>query len=414
VTGAAWTATGHRVLAWDPDPTLRNAAASGRCPVVEPGVDAALASAVEQGTLEVVDEAETAVGRAMVTHLAFDTRLDESSRVDDPRLDSAVETFAAAAPSDALLLVSSQVPIGTCRRWRERIAAEGRDLLIAHVPENLRLGTALDDLLRPARLIIGADDDDAFERAAKLLGFVEADPIRTRLASAEMAKHATNAYLALCIAFANDLAWLALHADADPAEVVAALRADPRVSPSAPLGPGTAFSGETLIRDLTVLRILGEQYGRPDLFAAIISANERHGAVAVEWLEEALGSLEGRQLAVAGLTYKPGTSTLRDSLPLRVIRELLDRGATVRAWDPAAEPVDPTSGLERADSLAECVEGADALAVLTKLAELEKVEWEALRPRRRLVIDACMGVDRADAEAAGWTYRGFSATTGGA
>jgi UDPglucose 6-dehydrogenase len=408
VAAAAWTATGRSVLAWDPDPALGSKISAGRGAVVEPGLDDALRSALDRGMLSVLDDGARAVAGAAVTHLAYDTLTGPSGHHDDHRLDDAVRLFTFAAPDGALLLVSSQVPVGTCRHWRDVLDAEERGLLLAHAPENLRLGTALEDFLHPDRLLVGADNDEAFERAANTLAPFSAAPMRLGLAAAEMAKHATNAYLALCIAFANDLAWLSLSAGADPNEVTAALRADPRVSPSAPLRPGTAFSGATLTRDLVTLRALGEQCGRPDLLAAVIDANERHAEVALTWLEDELGSLSGARIAVAGLTYKAETSTLRDSLPLRLVSQFLERGATVTAWDPAAEVFELCSGLTRAPSLEACVREADALAVLTALPELAVVDWGGLRPARRLVVDGCMGVDREAAEAAGWIYRGLA------
>jgi len=409
VAAAAWTATDRPVVAWDPDDNLRSALAVGRGVVVEPGLEEALCSAIERKRLVVVADVSDAVAAAPVTHLAYDTAIDPSGRPSDPRLDLAVEAFAAGAPDGALLLVSSQLTVGTCKRWRGVLEAQGRGLLIAHVPENLRLGRAVEDFLHPERLLIGADDDAAWELASQLLSPFFAAPMRMGLAAAEMAKHATNTYLALCVAFANDLAWLALAAGADPQEVAAGLRADPRVSPSAPLRPGTAFSGATLTRDLLTLRDLGASCGRSDLFDAVIATNERHAGIALSWLEESLGGLRGARIAVAGLTYKPGTSTLRDSLPLRLVGELLERGATVRAWDPAAEAInDAAPGLTRALSLEACVQDADALAVMTALPELATVDWAGLQPTRRLVVDGCMGVARKTVEAAGWIYQGLA------
>lgn len=399
---------GRRVFAWDPDPDLRAAVATGSGAVAEPGLDDALSSGIREGLLTVVDDLCAAIAQTSVTHLAFDTEVGRLGQPDDPRLDDAVRIFAAAAPDGALLLVSSQIPVGTCRRWRGLLNGEKRGLRFAHAPENLRLGRALEDFLHPDRLLIGADDLESFEHAAELLAPFSAAPMRLGLAASEMAKHATNAYLGLCVAFANDLAWLSLSAGADPIEVTAALRADPRVSPSAPLRAGPAFSGATLMRDLVTLRSLGEKCGRPELFAAVIEANERHAEVALRWLEESLGLLRGKRVAVAGLTYKPGTSTLRDSLPLRLISQLLDSGATVTAWDPLADAFAPRDGLSRVDSLEECVSDAHALAVVTALPELGDVDWDGLQPVRRLVVDACMGVDHVAARAAGWEYRGLA------
>lgn len=396
------------MLAWDPDPELGRAIAAGRAPVVEPGVDEALREGLERGLLRIGDDPASAIAHARITHLAYDTQVGPHGLPDDVRLDTAVRAFATAAPDDALLLVSSQLPVGTCRAWRELLGEENRGLLLAYAPENLRLGRALEDFVHPDRLVIGADDDEAYTRAAGVLEAFSDSPMRIGLAAAEMVKHATNAYLALCIAFANDLAWLSLHAGADPNEVAAGLRADPRVAPSAPLRPGPAFSGATLMRDLASLAALGERCGRPELFASIIEANARHSRLALTWLEEALGSLDGMRIAVAGLTYKPGTSTLRESLPLRVVVQIVEHGATVTAWDPTAEEFDPPSGVTRAASLEDCVDAADALAVLTALPELADVDWGSLRPARRLVVDGCMGVDRGEVEAADWHYWGLA------
>ncbi len=406
VAATSWVESGASVTAWDPDEGLRNELRAGRGPVAEPGLDLALARGIARGLLRISDEPPFAA--APISHLAFDTIVGSTGSSEDPRLDEAVELFAETAQPKSLLLVSSQLPVGTCRRWQTLLHERDRGLMLAHAPENLRLGRALDDFMRPDRLLIGADDDEAYEIAAAALAAFSATPIRLGLASAEMAKHATNAYFGLCIAFANDVAWLSACMGADPIEVSDALRADPRVSPSAPLRPGTSFSGATLTRDLVALRDLGERCGRPDLFAAVIEANERHAGVALGWLEDSLGSLRGVHLGVAGLTYKPGTSTLRDSLPLRLVSQVLEHGATVTAWDPAAEEFELSPGLTRASSLQACVRDADALAVLTALPELANVDWGDLHPAKRLVVDGCMGVDRKAAEAAGWIYRGLA------
>ncbi len=388
---------------------IRSTLASGYCSVVEPGLDAALLAAIAGGRLSVVSDIADAVAHAPLTHLAYDTEVTAAGAPHDPRLDNAVHAFANLAPNGALLLVSSQLAVGTSDRWRAILDERERGLLLAHVPENLRLGRALEDFMHPDRMLVGANEDAAWTVASQALKPFFEKPLRMGLAAAEMSKHATNAYLALCVAFANDLAWLALAAGADPSEVAAGLRADPRVSPSAPISPGTAFSGATLRRDLVALRELGERCGRPELFAAVIEANRRHADIAFAWLQESLGSLQGAHIAVAGLTYKPGTSTLRDSLPLQLIHRLLEHEATVSAWDPLAEPVDAPDRFTRADSLESCVDGADALAVMTALPELAEVDWSRLRPSRRLVVDGCMGVDRSAAEAAGWIYRGLAA-----
>ena len=169
---------------WDPDPELASDVAAGRAAVVEPGLDEALRPALDSELLVVADDLENAMAGAAVTHLAYDTEVGPSGRADDPRLDAAVRAFAADAPDGALLLVSSQLPVGTCVAWRDLLQAQGRGLLLAHVPENLRLGRALEDFLHPDRVVVGADDDEAFERAADLLRPFSTSPMRVGLAAA--------------------------------------------------------------------------------------------------------------------------------------------------------------------------------------------------------------------------------------
>src|SRR5207248_1801981 len=169
-----------------------------------------------------------------VVHVAFDSRVNDRGAVDDGRIVAAVQAAAHAAPPGCLLLLSSQVPVGTGQRIRHLLAAAGRpDMLFAYLPENLRLGSAVTDFLHPARLVVGTADGASWHAArAALAGIGAVAPARLDIASAELAKHATNAYLALCITFANEIAALAATHGGDAALVMAALRSDPRVSPT--------------------------------------------------------------------------------------------------------------------------------------------------------------------------------------
>lgn len=409
VSAAGWTMLGRRVVAWDPDPLLREQIAGGRAPVIEPGVSEALQNALDSGNLAIVDALDQAVRAARIVNIAFDSATDLEGGVHDPRLGHAVAGFTRWSAPGSLLLVTSQVPVGTCGGWKARLDEAGRDLSIAHCPENLRLGSALDGFLHPTRILVGVDDEVSWQRAVVALDRIEGPILRLRLASAEMAKHATNAYLALCICFANELAWVARSVDADAREVAEALRADDRVSPKAPLLPGTAFSGATLKRDLVALARAGAACGRADLFEELLHVNERHSRFALELLEEALGTVAGARIGVVGLTYKPGTSTLRDSLPLALTRELASQGADVRAYDPHAEEIGRLDhGFQRVASLREAADDADALVILTALPELADLDWYQLAPRQRLVIDGCGALNPQRLVDVGWAYRGLN------
>jgi len=395
---------GHRVVGHDPDDGLRRTAGRGEAPTGEPGVGDALAAGLRERRLRITaDPADWA--RSALCLLTYDSAVDAEGGVADDRLDAAVAAFAEHAPPGAVLVVLSQVPAGTHTRWRGGPLAGRPDLRLVHVPENLRLGEALADFLEPPRLVIGAEDADAARQAAALFPTVE--PARVSLTEAELVKHATNAYLGLCVAFANELAWIGSRLGADPTVVARLLKTDPRISPRAPLLPGAAFSGSTLQRDLVALRRLGDEHGRSELFATVLDANRRHAHFAVDLLRAHYGELAGRRVAVAGLTYKPTTGTLRDSLPLRLVRGLLAEGAVVSAYDPLAEELPGDLAVERAGSLAACVKGADALLIGSALPELAGTDWSGLAPAERLVVDGCVALSPEVLRAAGWRYLGM-------
>jgi UDPglucose 6-dehydrogenase len=407
---AAFLDAGLNVLAFDESPPQRATLARGEAPTGEPGVAPLLSEGLRSGRLRLTSDISQWAAAEMAV-LAYDSETSVERRRPDPRLSACVAAAAAHAPADALLAVMSQVAVGTNRQWRDSLLSPRGDIALAYVPENLRLGSALRDFLSPPVIVIGADAAHEHRRAEQLLALVrpnpDRDPLLVSFEEAELGKHAINAYLALCICFGNELGWLCGAAGADAETVVRILRSDPRVSPSAPVRPGPAFSGATLQRDLMYLSTLGQDSGRPELFDTVLALNDRHGRLPVDLLAQACGGLVGRRIALLGLTYKYGTAALRDSLPLRWAREVLARNGRVTAYDPFAEPVTNVP-IERTESIAACVDGADAVLVGCALPELVDVDWSALRPAHRLLVDGCQAVSRARVETAGWAYRGLS------
>ncbi|MEO3977514.1 UDP binding domain-containing protein [Streptomyces sp. CAU 1734] len=404
-TAAAGLLTdGFRVVAHDPLPELRASAPAGIAPTGEPGVGPALLAGAAEGRLRIADTLAEWAGHGLCL-LAYDSAVDAAGGVDDPRLPAAVTAFARYAPAGAVLVVLSQVPARTHTGWRRTLLAGRPDTALVHVPENLSLGTALENFRSPPRLVVGAEDRAAAERAAAL--FPRATPEFTGLTEAELVKHATNAYLGMCVSFANELGWIAARLGADPRVVMRLLKADRRVSDRAPLMPGTAFSGATLRRDLVALGRLGEEYGRPELFDTVLTLNDRHAGFPLELLRAELGPLRTRRIAVAGLTYKPGTATLRDSLPLRLVRTLVAEGAAVSVYDPVAEPLPADAAVRREATLDAAVRGADALVAATALPELRDTRWAELDPVNPLVVDGCGVLDPETLSAAGWRCLGL-------
>jgi UDPglucose 6-dehydrogenase len=270
------------------------------------------------------------------------------------------------------------LPIGTTRRL-ETIARQRRPadaIAFACMPENLVLGRALDSFLRPERIVVGLRPDADRDRLAALLGLITERIEWMSVESAEMTKHALNAYLATSIAFINEIAALCEYYGADAREVERGLRTDSRVGPRAYVRPGAAFAGGTLARDLSFLARLGEGARRPvQLLSAVLRSNEAHKSWPERRLNDLIPDLSGRTIAVLGLTYKPGTDTLRRSSSIEVCRRLGRQGARIKAYDPAvtALPPDLDVVIELQRSIEATVTGSDAVVLMTEWPDFRAV-----------------------------------------
>jgi len=410
VAAACLAAVGHRVVGVDADPQRVESLRAGRAPLREPGLDALLADGAAAGRLRFTDDLSEAFRDADVAYLAYDTPVDDRDRADVSVVLGAAEVAGQALPPGALLLVQSQVPVGTCRALRAGLrAARGGDVGVAYVPENLRLGEAIERYLHPDVLVIGADDPEARGRVDRLFAAIGAPRVRTDLATAEMAKHAINAFLATSISFANELANLSQLEGADTDALLEVLRLERRIGPRVPLRPGMGFAGGTLARDVNALEDVAERHRyTPHLLEAVLRVNDGQQSLPIRWLEQAYGTLAGRRVGVLGLTYKPGTSTLRRSASVAMIRSLVRAGAEVSAADPQADlaEVADLPSFEFGRDPYRAAAHADALVVATPWPEFEALDFGRLRAEMRhpLILDMPRLLDRARLEALGFTY----------
>lgn len=378
VTAASLSAGGHDVVGVDFDETTIAALGQGRAPVFEADLDELIARNIQVGRLSFASDAR-AVSDYEIVWITYDTPVDEDDRAD---VEFVIERSARVFPhvSDgALVLISSQLPVGTTARLEKMYRESRPDTRVSFAcsPENLRLGTAVSAFQKPDRVVIGARSDPDRARLTALFA-----PFTDRIEwmaveSAEMTKHALNAFLATSIAFANEVATLCEATGADAKEVERALKSDARIGPRAYVSPGAAFAGGTLARDLRFLADLGTRHRRATcLLSAARESNELHKRWAEHRLQQELGELTGRTIAVWGLTYKPGTDTLRRSSAVDLCRRLHARGATVRAHDPAIRtlPVDLTGSFDLAASALDAVIGASALVVATEWPDYKKID----------------------------------------
>jgi UDPglucose 6-dehydrogenase len=395
VTAACLASGLHDVVGLDFNEAVVAGLNAGAAPLFEPGLDVLVREGLESGHLQFTPDAATAVRDADVVWIAVDTPVDEDDRAD---VESVVQEAATLFPhlSDgALVLISSQLPVGTTRRLESMFAAaaEGRRVGFAYSPENLRLGKAIEVFTHPDRVVAGVRSDDDRARVAKLLR-----PFTDRIEwmsveSAEMTKHALNAFLATSVTFINEIAALCEQVGADASEVARGLKSEARIGPRAYLSPGGAFAGGTLARDVMFLSDLGRQrHVATHLLSSVKTSNDAHREWAQRRLTELLGAIEGKTVAVWGLTYKPGTDTLRRSSAIELCQWLSQHGARVQAHDPAvrALPANLALSIQLVGDPLAAAERASALVVATPWPDYREVDAALLSPRMsgRLVLDA--------------------------
>ncbi len=400
VTAACLAEAGYDVIGVDPDASVVEELHQGHPPVSEPGLPELLTREAARLRFSADPNALAGAGYAWVT---FDTPVDDDDRADVEWVLDRAEELLAPLADGALVIVSSQLPVGSVAELQARCATRrgAQSLRFACVPENLRLGSALESFRAPDRIVAGVCCEQDRGELAELLAPFGAEVEWMRVESAEMTKHALNGFLATSVAFINEVAAICEAVGADAAEVSRGLKSERRIGPRAYLGPGDAFAGGTLARDISFLRELAQRHGLPDdVFAGVASGNTAHKSWAQRKLVELLGAqggeeegaLSGATIGVWGLTYKPGTDTLRRSSAVELCRWLSAEGATVRAHDPAVTslPAALDAEIGLCETPLEAAENASALVVCTAWPEYREVPAEQLMSvlRTPLVIDA--------------------------
>ncbi len=368
VTAACLASAGYRVRAFDQDVETVRGLQQGRLPVAEPGLAELTARGVSAGLLSFSSD-PASIAPADIGWITYDTPVDEQDRADVPFVMDRIVALFPHLKDDALVIVSSQLPVGSTARL-ERLYSTTHPhgaVAFAYSPENLRLGKAIEVFTRPDRVVAGVRSEADRARIAALLA-----PFTERIEwmsveSAEMTKHALNAFLATSVVFINEVATLCEQVGADAREVERGLKTDVRIGPRAYLKAGAAFAGGTLARDVTVLAAEGEAHALPlRLLPAVRASNELHKSWPCRRLGELLAPLSGKRVGVLGLTYKPGTDTLRRSSALEACRWLVGQGAVVRAYDPAVVKLPAgCPDIEVCSSAQEAIHSADAILVAT-------------------------------------------------
>jgi len=414
VTGACLADMGNHVLCVDVDTAKVAALEAGRIPIYEPGLEAVVKRNRAAGRLAFTTDAAAGAAHGVLQLIAVGTPPGEDGSADMQYVLEAARAIGRHMAEYRVVVNKSTVPVGTADRVRSEIQkaldARGAQVPFSVVsnPEFLKEGAAVEDFMRPDRIIVGSEDERATALLRELYAPFQRNHDRLMLMSvrsAELAKYAANAMLATRISFMNELANLAEALGADIEEVRRGIGSDPRIGTHF-LYAGAGFGGSCFPKDVKALRRMGEEAGQPlRVIGAVEAANEAQKRVLGAKIRRRFGAdLKGRTFAVWGLAFKPNTDDLREAPSLTLIDELIAAGARVRAYDPVAKPSIP--GVELADSALAAVDGCDALAIVTEWAEFRAPDFAALKRTLRspAVFDGRNLYDPAMMRALGFEY----------
>ena len=419
VSGACFAEFGVEVALVETDPQRLQALRAGRIPIYEPGLDQLVAENVAAGRLTFGDDLRAAVDGAEAVFIAVGTPTRRGDgHADLTYVYAAAEQVAQALTNYAVIVTKSTVPVGTGRRIAEIVRAVRPDAAfdVASNPEFLREGSAINDFMRPDRVVIGAESERAQEVLRRLyrpLYLIEAPIVMTGLETAELIKYAANAFLAMKVTFANEMADLCEKVGADVHDVARGIGLDGRIGRKF-LHAGPGFGGSCFPKDTLALVRIAQDAGAPSrLVEAVVAVNDaRKAGMASRIIAACGGSVRGRRIAVLGLTFKPETDDMRDAPSIPILWSLAESGAELRAFDPVgmaqARPLLP-EGVQYCRDALDAAAGADALVVVTEWNEFRALAPDRLRDamRGRVIVDLRNIFDPAAMRAAGFAYRGI-------
>jgi UDPglucose 6-dehydrogenase len=421
VSGACFADFGHSVVCVDVSEDRIAKLQRGEVPFYEPGLTELVQRNAAAGRLRFTTSMAEAVESSLVIFLAVGTPESDTGDADMSQVDGAAREIAEHMDSYQVIVTKSTVPVGTGARLRGLIQQHvPRDVSFDVVsnPEFLREGSAINDFMRPDRIVIGTSSDPAaaiMREIYRPLYLIETPVVMTDVESAETIKYASNAFLAVKISFVNEIANLCDRTGADVHVVAKGMGLDKRIG-SKFLHPGPGYGGSCFPKDTRALAAIGTRHGVPQrLVETAIAVNERQREIVFEKLVELVGAVSGKAIGVLGLAFKPNTSDVRESPALHLCRRIVAEGGRVRACDPVAreEASHALAGLgdavEFVGDVYEAAAGADALVVMTEWNEFRSLDLDRLRPLMRgvAIVDARNVLDPHRVASHGFTYRGI-------
>jgi UDPglucose 6-dehydrogenase len=396
VTGAVFSDLGNDVVCVDNDQAKIEALRAGQMPIYEPGLEEMVIRNKDDGRLTFTTDLAAAVRQSDVIFIAVGTPPKETGETDLSHVEAVAAAIGRAMDRYKVVVNKSTVPVGTGEFVREVITRHQLrpiDFDVVSNPEFLREGSAIEDTLRPDRIVIGAPNQQVAMTLVELYAPLERPMIITDLPSAEVIKYASNAFLAAKISFINAIANICENAGADVSQVMKGMGLDSRIGMQF-LQAGLGYGGSCFPKDVDSLIHTAARFGYDfKLLRSVVEINKERAAHLVEMMRKAMGPLEDRTIAVLGLAFKPNTDDMREAKSLEVVRLLHSAGAQMRAYDPVAmdnaRALMP-EGVVFCESAYEAAAGADGVALLTEWNEFKYLNLDRLGGllRRRVIFDA--------------------------
>lgn len=387
VTGACFAEFGVDVTCADVDKAKISGLEKGVMPIYEPGLDNLVSKNVQAGRLRFTTDIRQAVEQALVIFLAVGTPPLPDGSPDLSFVEAAARSIADHMNGYKVIVTKSTVPIGTGEHIRKIITERQKSKVnfgVVSNPEFLREGAAINDFMRPDRVVIGSRDEEAIAIMKDLyrpLYLIEAPFVITSLEAAELTKYAANAFLATKISFINEIANLCERIGCDVHDVAKAIGMDKRIG-SKFLHPGPGFGGSCFPKDTRALSSVARQFDSESLIVdAVIQVNEKQRQEMLKKIANLVGDLRGKRIAVLGLAFKPETDDMREAPSVDIIRNLIEQGAQVTAYDPVAkgEAMKLLSDITYADDEYAAVEDAEALVFVTEWNQFRALDMKRIR-----------------------------------
>jgi UDPglucose 6-dehydrogenase len=415
VTGACFSEFGLRVSCVDSDASKIDMLNKGEVPIYEPGLTELVQKNAKEGRLSFTTNIKEGVRNALVVFIAVGTPPDKKGRADLKYVEEVAKSIGQTMNHYNVVVTKSTVPVGTGKLIHKIIKenqSEPRSFDVASNPEFLREGSAIEDFMRPNRVVIGAESDQAIAILQDLyspLFLIETPFVITDVATAEMIKYASNAFLATKISFINEMANICEKVGADVHKVAKGMGLDKRIG-SKFLHPGPGFGGSCFPKDTSAISQIAKEFGCAfNIVDSVIKVNNERSSIMIEKIVEALGGdVQGRTIGILGLTFKPNTDDMRESPAVPIIQGLQKKGVTFQAFDPA--------GMENAREFLDDIDykkdlyavaaGSDALVLATEWNQFRNIDWERVKESMNelVVVDLRNMYDPKRMRALGFRY----------